>query len=386
MQIYLIEFMIKHHLKIASVVGARPNFIKLAALHGTIGTFSEHIIIHTGQHYDYRLSEIFFKQFNLPKPDFNLGVGSGAPGYQMGEMLKRLQRIFDRDNKFDIVLVYGDTNSTFAGAFCATRSGIKVAHVEAGLRSFDRRMPEETNRILTDHLSDYLFAPTTAAIKNLKREHVYGRVIHTGDVSVEIVRQAVKKILPSSQILKRLQLDKHRNNNSNQYILMTIHRAENTSSEEGMVSLIRACEILGDKTRDLKIIFPIHPRTTNFLKHMKLYNRLKKCQNVQIIEPVGYIDFISLMKNATKIVTDSGGVQKESYILATPCITVRKSTEWIETVEAGGNILTDTNTDKIVRAVRDWMPPQLVFNRSNAIFGDGRTSEKIKNSLINSTR
>jgi UDP-N-acetylglucosamine 2-epimerase (non-hydrolysing) len=247
-------------------------------------------------------------------------------------------------------------------------------------------MPEETNRILTDHLSDYLFAPTTAAIKNLKREHVYGRVIHTGDVSVEIVRQAVKKILPSSQILKRLQLDKHRNNNSNQYILMTIHRAENTSSEEGMVSLIRACEILGDKTRDLKIIFPIHPRTTNFLKHMKLYNRLKKCQNVQIIEPVGYIDFISLMKNATKIVTDSGGVQKESYILATPCITVRKSTEWIETVEAGGNILTDTNTDKIVRAVRDWMPPQLVFNRSNAIFGDGRTSEKIKNSLINSTR
>ena len=297
-------------MKIASVVGARPNFIKLAALHGTISTFSEHTIIHTGQHYDYRLSEIFFKQFNLPKPDFNLGVGSGAPGYQMGEMLKRLQRIFDRDHKFDIVLVYGDTNSTFAGAFCATRSGIKVAHVEAGLQSFDRRMPEETNRILTDHLSDYLFAPTTAAIKNLKREHVNGRVIHTGDVSVEIVRQAVKKILPSSQILKRLRLDKHRNNNSNPYILMTIHRVENTSSEESMVSLIRACEILGDKTRDLKIIFPIHPRTANFLKHMKLYNRLKKCKNVQIIEPVGYIDFIALLKNATKIVTDSGGVQK----------------------------------------------------------------------------
>ena len=369
-------------MKIASVVGARPNFIKLVALHGAISTFSEHTIIHTGQHYDYRLSEIFFKQFNLPKPDFNLGVGSGAPGYQMGEMLKRLQRIFDRDNKFDIVLVYGDTNSTFAGAFCATRSGIKVAHVEAGLRSFDRRMPEETNRILTDHLSDYLFAPTTAAIKNLKREHVNGRVIHTGDVSVEIVRQAVKKLLPSSQILKRLRLDKHRNNNSNPYILMTIHRAENTSSEESMVSLIRACEILGDKTRDLKIIFPIHPRTANFLKHMKLYSRLKKCKNVQIIKPVGYIDFIALMKNAKKIVTDSGGVQKESYILAIPCITVRKSTEWVETVEAGGNILTDTNTDKIVKAVEDWIPPSRAFSNSSVIFGDGKTSEKIKCSLM----
>jgi UDP-N-acetylglucosamine 2-epimerase (non-hydrolysing) len=179
------------------VVGPRPNFIKLAALHGTISTFSEHIIIHTGQHYDYRLSEIFFKQFNLPKPDFNLGVGCGAPGYQMAEMLKRLQRIFDRHNKLVIVLVYGDTNSTFAGAFCAERSGIKVAHVEARLRSYDRRMPEETNRILTDHLSDYLFAPTTAAIKNLKREHVNGRVFRTGDLLVEIVGQAVKRLLPS---------------------------------------------------------------------------------------------------------------------------------------------------------------------------------------------
>ena len=301
-------------MKIVSVVGARPNFIKLAAVHGAISSISDHTIIHTGQHYDYRLSQIFFKEFNLPKPDFNLGVGSGTPGYQMGEMLKRLQTIFHKDNKFDIVLVYGDTNSTFAGAFCATRSGIKVAHVEAGLRSFDRRMPEETNRILTDHLSDYLFAPTAAALKNLKREHVNGRVIHTGDVSVEIVRHAVKKLLPSSQILRRLQLDKHQNN-SNAYILMTVHRAENTSSEESMVSLIRACEILVDKTSNLKIIFPIHPRTANFLKHMKLYSRLKKCKNVCIIKPVGYIDFIALMKNAKKIVTDSGGVQKESYLL-----------------------------------------------------------------------
>jgi UDP-N-acetylglucosamine 2-epimerase (non-hydrolysing) len=299
----------------------------------------------------------------------------------MAEMLKRLQTTFESDKKFDIVLVYGDTNSTFAGALCAERSGIRVAHVEAGLRSFDRRMPEETNRILTDHLSDYLFAPTAAALKNLKIEHVNGRIIHTGDLSVEIVRHAVKKLLPSSKILKRLQLDKH-HNDSNPYILMTIHRAENTSSKESMVSLIRACKILADKTRDLKIIFPIHPRTANFLKHMNLYNRLEKCKTVQLIEPVGYIDFIALMKNAKKIVTDSGGVQKESYLLGIPCITVRKSTEWVETVEAGGNILTDTNTHKIAKAVKDWNPPSRAFSKRRVIFGNGRTSEKIKNSLM----
>jgi len=296
-------------MKIASVVGARPNFIKLGAVHGAISTFSEHTIIHTGQHYDYRLSEIFFKEFDLPKPNFELGVGSGAPGIQIGEMLKRLQRIFNKENKFDVVLVYGDTNSTFAGALCAARSGIKVAHVEAGLRSFDRRMPEETNRILTDHLSDYLFAPTRTALKNLKREHVIGKVVHSGDVSVEIVRHVVKKLISRSQILKRL----HLNKNNASYILMTVHRAENTSSEENLVSLVRACEILSTQGKDVEIIFPIHPRTASFLKHVKMYSRLKKCKDVRIIKPVGYVDFIALMQNAKKIVTDSGGVQKESY-------------------------------------------------------------------------
>lgn len=363
-------------MKIVSVVGARPNFIKLAAVQGAISSISDHTIIHTGQHYDYRLSEIFFREFNLPQPDFDLGVGSGAPGLQIGEMLKRLQRIFDKDNKFDYVLVYGDTNSTFAGALCAARSGIKVAHVESGLRSFDRRMPEETNRILTDHLSDYMFAPTNAALKNLRREHVNGRVFYTGDVSVEIVRHAVNKLVPRSQIVNRLHLNKHHSS----YILMTVHRAENTASEENLVSLIRACEILSVERNDLKIIFPIHPRTANFLKHLNLYSRLKKCKTVQIIKPVGYIDFIALMQSAKKIITDSGGVQKESYLLGIPCITVRKNTEWVETVVAGANILTDSNPNKIVKAVKDWIPPSH-FNR-RAIFGDGKTSEKIKSSLI----
>jgi UDP-N-acetylglucosamine 2-epimerase len=363
-------------MKVASVVGARPNFIKVAAVHGAISSISEHVIIHTGQHYDYRLSEIFFKEFGLPKPDFQLEVGSGRPVIQIGEMLKRLQRIFTEGNKFDVVLVYGDTNSTFAGAFCAAKSGIKVAHVEAGLRSFDRRMPEETNRILTDHLSDYLFAPTSTAVKNLKREHVNGRVVLSGDVSVEIVKRAVSELVPRSHILKRLQLNEH----NTSYILLTIHRAENTCSEDSLTSLICACKNLSNERKDIKIVFPIHPRTANFLKRVKLYSMLEKCENVLITKPLGYIDFIALMQNATKILTDSGGVQKESYLLGIPCITLRKNTEWVETLKTSGNMLIDANSNTIAKAIKDWMPPAN-FNKRQ-IFGNGRTSEKIRHMLI----
>jgi UDP-N-acetylglucosamine 2-epimerase len=372
---YLIPYNI-NSLKIASVVGARPNFIKVAAVHDVISSFSEHIIIHTGQHYDYRLSEIFFKEFDLPKPNFELGVGSGTPGIQIGEMIKRLQRIFSRDNKFDVVLVYGDTNSTFAGAFCAAKSGIKVAHIEAGLRSFDRSMPEELNRIMTDHLSDYLFAPTRTAVWNLKREHVNGRIVLSGDVSVEIVKRAVNKLVPRSHVIKDLRL----NENNASYILVTIHRAENTYSKESLESLVRACKILSNQRKDLKIVFPIHPRTANFLKRVKLYSRLEKCKNVHIIKPLGYIDFIALMQNAKKILTDSGGVQKESYLLGIPCITLRKNTEWVETLKTRGNMLIDANSNNIVKAIKDWMPPAH-FNKRK-IFGNGRTSEKIEHTLI----
>lgn len=363
-------------MRIASVVGARPNFIKLAAVHEVISAFSEHTIIHTGQHYDYRLSEIFFKDFHLPKSDFDLVVGSGAPGIQIGEMLKRLQKIIDKNrNRFDAFLVYGDTNSTFAGALCASKSGIKVAHVEAGVRSFDNRMPEEVNRILTDNLSDLLFAPTVTAVNNLLREHVRGRVVNTGDVSVEILNRACQ-LLPRSSVLDKYKLQCH------EYDLMTLHRAENTNSKDSMISFIRALEIISHKARrDFKIVFPIHPRTANFLKRVNLYSRLKKCKSVKIIDPVGYIDFIALMKNARKILTDSGGIQKESYLLEVPCITLRKNTEWVETVKQGANILTDTNTNNIVKAAIEWMPTSRAFKRKS-IFGDGKTSQKIKQLLI----
>jgi UDP-N-acetylglucosamine 2-epimerase (non-hydrolysing) len=437
--------------KIVSVVGARPNFVKLAPIYKALHNFSsspsssssltsdltiEHTIIHTGQHYDYNLSKIFFKEFGIPEPDFNLDVGSGTPGFQIGEMIKRIEKALldnsnnnnnNRNNKkssnndnndidIDLVLVYGDTNSTFAGALAAKNLGIKVAHVESGLRSFDRRMPEEINRVLTDHISDYLFAPTQTAVKNLEKEHVYGKVIYTGDLAVEIVSEAIRLLeatrttttgtssmstsssSTSHSILNYLKLD------PKSYILFTMHRSENTSSEESLTSVIRAFEMLSGQTKlegwerraeevhtkeggkgeetNIKIVFPIHPRTAKLVKAQNLYDRLENCKNLKLIEPVGYLDFIKLMQNAKKIITDSGGIQKEAYLLSVPCITIRKNTEWVETVNEGWNILTDTDTNRIVQATREWMSLPDPSKQNKSIFGDGRTSAIIRDFII----
>jgi UDP-GlcNAc3NAcA epimerase len=372
-------------MNIASVVGARPNFIKMAPIHNALKGFAEHTIIHTGQHYDYKLSEIFFKEFNLPNPNFDLEVGSGTPGYQIGEMIKRLESIFLKqasknsgNSRFDLVLVYGDTNSTFAGALAAMRTCIKVGHIEAGVRSFDRRMPEETNRILTDQISDYLFAPTRTAVGNLKREAVCGKIFCTGDLSVEVITEAFRISSMKSQILGDLGLG------PKSYNLFTMHRAENTDFYENMVSVIKAFQILATKSKKDEIggnviIFPIHPRTERLLKEKNLYRRLLRCKNVRVIEPVGYLDFIKLIANAAKIITDSGGIQKEAYLLGVPCITIRKSTEWVETVKEGWNKLTDTNTERIVRAAKSWHP----YNRKRPnIFGSGKTSSVIRDILL----
>lgn len=348
-------------MKIASVVGARPNFIKLAPVHKALSKFASHTIVHTGQHYDYELSEIFFKEFSLPKPDYNLEVGSGKPTYQIAEIIRRLEKIFAM-TRFDLVIVYGDTNSTFAGALAANRLGIRISHVESGLRSFDRRMPEEINRVLTDHIGDYLFAPTPTAVNNLKQERVYGKVVYTGDVSVEMVNRAAG-FATKSHILQDLGLE------PKSYMLFTMHRAENTGSKASLASVIRAFERLPET----RIVFPIHPRTARVLKELGLLGRLRRCRNVKLIPPVGYVDFIRLMQGAEKMMTDSGGAQKEAYMLRIPCITIRRNTEWVETVKAGWNILTDTVTDKIVRAARDWEPR----GKTRPIFGDGTASARI---------
>ncbi|VFJ12515.1 non-hydrolyzing UDP-N-acetylglucosamine 2-epimerase [Candidatus Nitrosocosmicus franklandus] len=356
------------HSKIVSIVGARPNFVKLKPIHDILKDELSHEIIHTGQHYDYRLSDIFFKEFDLPEPDYNLDIGSGSPGYQVGEMIQKIERILIK-NDYDLALVYGDTNSTFAGAFAAVNSKIKVAHVEAGLRSFDRRMPEEINRILTDNLSDFLFAPTNTATRNLHNERILGKIYETGDLSVELISIA-KELATKSHITRDLNLDHKK------YIVFTMHRAENTVFDESFLSIIKAFKSLSD----IRIVFPLHPRTKKTLEQKNLYHQLENCKNVLIIPPTGYIDFISLVQNASKIITDSGGLQKEAYLLSVPCITIRRNTEWVETVETGWNVLTDTNAEKIIDHVKGWNPSK---KNHSKILGNGDTAKVIKNIILN---
>jgi UDP-N-acetylglucosamine 2-epimerase len=348
-------------MKIVSIVGARPNFIKLAPIHSSIREIAEHTIIHTGQHYDYNLSKIFFSDLNIPLPDYDLEVGSETAPRQIAQMINKLDDIFTK-NKFDLAIVYGDTNSTLAGAITANKAQIKLAHVESGLRSFDKNMPEEINRTITDHLSDFLFAPTDNAVNNLKRENISGKKYNTGDISVEIINKV--KLYNKSKILEKLDLQ------SRKYILLTMHRAENTNITENLLTLIYTIE----KLKDYKIIFPIHPRTLTFLKKNNLLEKIEKLTNVQIIEPLGYLDFIYLMKNSSKIITDSGGIQKETFLLEVPCITIRKNTEWIETVKCGANLLTGLDPDKIIHAIKNWTP----IKSNENFLGNGKTSETIK--------
>jgi UDP-N-acetylglucosamine 2-epimerase (non-hydrolysing) len=359
--------------KIASIVGARPNFIKLAPIHKLMNDSKynnsfEHIIIHTGQHYDFKLSEIFFTEFSLPTPNYNLDVGSTTPCFQIAEMIKKLEHLFQSLN-IDIVLVYGDTNSTFAGALAATKSSINVAHVESGLRSFDRRMPEELNRILTDHISNILYSPTKTAFENLKSENIQGEIINTGDISVEVIRDAESKIDRSS-FFPQLKIE------PKQYYLFTLHRSENTNPK-----CLKSIIEIFNKIPESKVVFPIHPRTTKILKENNLFDKLKECKNVILIDPVGYIDFIYLIKEANKVITDSGGTQKEAYLLNTPCITIRNNTEWIETINEGWNVLTGINIEKTTNAILNWFPQKSSSN--NCIFGDGKTSNNILDHLCN---
>jgi UDP-N-acetylglucosamine 2-epimerase len=402
-------------MKIVSVVGARPNFVKLAPVHKSLSQYCEHIIIHTGQHYDYEMSDIFFKELRIPEPGINLGVGSATLGEQTSEMIKRLeiefgcnQREFGEGvgiaSKPSLVLVYGDTNSTFAGAFAASINKIPVAHIEAGLRSFDRRMPEELNRILTDHLSDTLFAPTDTAARNLKNEHVAGRVINSGDISVEVVEEAWK-FSKNSAILKELRLE------SKSFILFTIHRAESTVSYENLKTMIETFKELNERKIEsvssspvakqkvsssgdyslravnndtrlrLQIVFPVHPRTEKLLKSYGLYEELIGCQNVTVTKPLGYIDFLRLIRESYKVVTDSGGLQKEAYLCSVPCITIRRSTEWVETLDQGWNKLCAFDKDKIVDLVLS-QDPEPKKNNSRLIFGGGNTSKIIRDAII----
>lgn len=350
--------------KIVSVVGVRPNFVKLAALHKFLEKDYDHIIVHTGQHYDYELSRVFFECLELPEPDYNLEVGSGTHAYQLGEMVKRTERVLMKE-KPDLVIVYGDCNSTLAGSLAAVKLHMKVAHVEAGYRSFDKKMPEEVNRMLTDAISDLLFAPTKTAVKNLKRENARGKIHLTGDVMVDVLLDYVKIAEEKSRILKKLDLK------PKEYITITFHREENTEERRKAESIIEALLEL----KEYKIVFPIHPRTKKFLEKYNLLEKLEKSDNVEIIPPLNYLDFVKLEKNSQKIVTDSGGVQKEAYVLGIPCITLLLTTGTIETVKEGWNKLVGTSTKKIVEAVKFFEPKS---NKPRKALGNGDAAGKIK--------
>lgn len=347
-------------MKIASVVGVRPQFVKASVVSKELRKNNEECLIHTGQHYDYEMNKIFFEELGIPEPDYYLDVGSGLHGYQTGEMLRKLEEVL-KIEKPDLVLTYGDTNSTLAGALAAAKLGIKNAHVESGLRSFDRSMPEEINRILTDHCSDILFCPTQNAVDNLGGEGITKNVHLTGDVMVDSLLFNKEIAETKSSILSDLNLKKK------DYLVATIHRASNTDNIENLRNIIETFQELNEN-----IIFPVHPRTEKLLKSHGLYDSLSS--SVKLIKPLGFLDFIKLINHAKMILTDSGGVQKEAYILKVPCVTLRENTEWIETIKDGWNVLVGSNKDKIIEAVNEFKPS--VQEHQNR-FGDGNASNKI---------
>jgi UDP-GlcNAc3NAcA epimerase len=328
-------------MKILTVVGARPQFIKLAPLSKILRENGiNEIIVHTGQHYDENMNDLFFKELEIPEPDYNLGIGSGNHGEQTGRMLIEIEKIILKE-KPDLVIVYGDTNSTLAGALAASKLHIKLAHVEAGLRSFNKRMPEEINRVLTDHVSDILFCPTQTAVENLKNEGITKGVYLVGDVMFDALLYFSKISDMKSNILERLNIK------PKEYYLATIHRAENTDNYERLKNILTAFSKM-----DEIVVFPIHPRTRKMINYYGLDDLLEN-NNVKVIDPVGYLDMLKLEKNAKAILTDSGGVQKEAFWLKVPCITLRDETEWVETVNLGWNRIVGSDVKKILEAVRD---------------------------------
>jgi len=352
-------------MKIASIVGARPQFIKCAPLSRELRKEHEEILIHTGQHYDHEMSDIFFEELNIPKPDYNLGIGSCNQGEQTGKMLIEIEKVFLKE-KPEMVLVYGDTNSTLAGALAASKLHIKLAHVEAGLRSFDRRMPEEINRILSDHVSDLLLCPTQTAIDNLGKEGITEGVHLVGDVMVDALKYYWKMAREKSRILEELGLEKGK------YVVITVHRPGNTDSKDSMSNIIEALGQSGKIT-----VFPVHPRTMKYMREYGICDNIPS--NVKLIQPVGYLDMLRLMGDAEKILTDSGGIQKEAYMLEVPCITLRMNTEWVETLGDGWNVLVGADSKKIVKALNEFKPR----DRKKDIFGNGFACEKIREIINN---
>ena len=378
-------------MKIASIVGARPQFIKIASLCREFASKdnTKHLIIHTGQHYDYMMSKVFFDELGIPEPDYNLEVGSGKHGEQTGFITQRTEDVLLKE-KPEVVLTYGDTNSTLGGAIAAAKLRIPVVHVEAGLRSFNKNMPEEINRVLTDHISSVLLCPSEIAAKNLREEgfsniinggklidynfHVTSNnilshswdishpiIINVGDVMYDILCYAIDVAENKSNIMNQLQVYKK------DFYLLTLHRAENTDNQKDLKKII---DFVNKVVEDKIVLFPLHPRTR------KVYDSIqsKLADNFKIIEPLGYFNMLVLLKNSLLVMTDSGGMQKEAYWLKTPCITLREETEWIETIESGWNVL-----------YKNYQGLFHLAKSQNLVYGDGKASARIANIIYNVT-
>ena len=356
---------------IATVVGTRPQFVKASAVSPKLAALPgvEEIIIHTGQHYDSNLSEVFFEELRLAAPAVNLGVAGERPAHQIASMISGIDETLEH-NRVDMVLVYGDTNSTLAGAVAATKRGLPLAHVEAGLRSFNRMMPEELNRVLTDHASDILFAPTRNAVENLEREGIDSARVHlVGDVMYDLALRAAARADAESAIVARLGLEKRG------YVLATVHRAENTDDGERLATIVEA---LGRVAGEMTVVFPVHPRTSAAAERAEI--DLSAGGRIRLIEPVGYLDMVSLEKSAVVVVTDSGGVQKEAFFFGKPCVTVRTETEWVELVEGGWNqIVPPFDAEPIVSAIL--RSAEIEPSARPALYGEGDASELIAGKL-----
>ncbi len=353
------------------VLGARPQIVKSAPfIHIANKDGQIHLdIVHTGQHYDYEMTKIFFEELNLPDPIANLNVGSGTHAQQTAKIMLLLEKILQKQ-KPDIVIVPGDTNSTLAGALTAAKLHIPVAHMESGARSYDMKMPEEINRRLTDHCSTTLFTPTENCTQNLLKEGISkNKIYQTGDTMYDVLLDQLPKA-EENTILKQLGLK------TKSYALLTTHRPENVDTPQNLKNIMDAMI----KLKPLTIIILAHPRTQKQIRKIKLHNKIQKQKHIKLIKPIGYLETIKLIKNAKLILTDSGGMQKEAFWLKTPCITLRENTEWTETLELEANRLTGANTQKIIQAVQEIIQNKILKEKLEGLtnpFGDGYASEKI---------
>ena len=343
-------------MKIFSIVGARPQFIKLAPLSSALSQYHEEYIVHTGQHYDYSMSEKIFLDLGIRKPDIHLGTNSGSQASQTAEMMIKLECVM-LEKKPDIIIVFGDTNSTLAGALAASKLNIPIIHIEAGLRSYNRSMPEEINRIVADHVSQYLFVPTQTAVDILKKEGLEVNTFFTGDIMVDTMKNNIEIALRKSRVIEDLKLE------NQEYNLLTLHRNYNVDRIEILEHIL---DQLGQLTE--KIIFPVHPRTRKMLAA-----NYSVPENIEIIEPQGYLDFITLEYFSKRIITDSGGIQKEAYLLRKPCITLRTETEWVETVREKWNLLINPADKMIASKISCFTPPE----QQEDIFGKDVTKKML---------